>query len=334
MNGYQTSTSGWSVGRARVPGRSRSIIPFVGPVMDSDMSVQALRDRFVGETAWIVGKGPSLVMLGRADIGNGPVIAINEAILAVEALCLSNPVFSMQKDADEYDTVPTLAVRREGTSFIPVRDATLLVHAHESPNRMPDHSPRFVFDNDADFGLEWWEFSMIVGIAIARLMGCVQVVLVSLDGCLHEDYRTCTPRPDGSFLVEVEDEGTSPEYSGHRTRIDAYLARIGMPVRWLTPGHARPEVERLEQVLAERQAEVDRLAARVAERDLMLRQVTVEAARLAAVVDEKADELQKTAAELDAARSRVAELLGSASWRWTAPLRHVADALLRLRRGR
>ena len=61
-------------------------------------SVEELKDRYKGMTAWIVGKGPSLQYLKKEDIGAGPVITINSAITAVESLGFENPLFSMQKD--------------------------------------------------------------------------------------------------------------------------------------------------------------------------------------------------------------------------------------------
>ena len=55
--------------------------------------------KFPGETAYIVGKGPSLDRLTAQHFDTtGPVFCINEAIHAVEKLDIKNPVFGVQQD--------------------------------------------------------------------------------------------------------------------------------------------------------------------------------------------------------------------------------------------
>jgi len=199
-------------------------------------SVQLLRDKHRGETAWIVGKGPSLAMLTKDQIGNGPVIAINDAVIALEAIGLNNPIYSLQKDADEYDDTPDLVPRiDDNPSFVPIARASLLVHRLESPHRMRTYSPRYVFDNIRDFGLEWFEFSSIVAAAIAKLMGCANVVYVAHDASVSGDARTCIPKPNGGYVVHPAGTETAVEYPQHRERIESYLAIVSMPVEWITP---------------------------------------------------------------------------------------------------
>ena len=53
--------------------------------------VDPLRNRHAGQTATVVGKGPSLLTLTPRDFGSGPVIAINHAILEVRKLGLRQP---------------------------------------------------------------------------------------------------------------------------------------------------------------------------------------------------------------------------------------------------
>ena len=198
------------------------------------ISIQALKDRHAGQTAWIIGKGPSLVMLSKEQIGGGPVIALNEAIIPLESFGLDNPLYSMQKDADEYDE-EAMVVTRLGESYIPIKRATLLVHAHESPHRLEHYTPRYVFDNEADFGLEWWQFSSLVAAAVAKVMGCAKVVFVSHDACVFGDTRCCIPREDGSYQILQRESATDDDYEPHRARIDEYLARVGLLAEWLTP---------------------------------------------------------------------------------------------------
>jgi uncharacterized coiled-coil protein SlyX len=151
-------------------------------------------------------------------------------------------------------------------------------------------------------------------------MGCVRVVYVSLDGGLHADYRTCTPHTNGSFVIEPAETTTSAEYSRHRERIDAYLTKIDLPAEWLTPGHYRKDVLRLEHHMQHLQSEISGLSTALADRER--------------VVDNSAHALDRMTRELTAAEDRIAALLASASWRWMAPLRRIYAALHWLMRRR
>jgi len=283
------------------------------------ISIQALKDVHAGDTAWIIGKGPSLLMLTREQLGPGPVIAINEATIAIEALGLDNAVYSLQKDAERYESAPELRVVTAGTEPIaPLRGATLLVHRHESANRMPQYAPRFVFDNVADFGLEWWEFSSLTAAAIAKLMGCRKVVFVSHDACVFGDARTCSPRSDGSFQVHT-DEVTAANYPQHRQRIDEYLSRVSMNAEWLTPESGYSHHKRLTVELT---AKAERLHGELEESRAAHAQIRGE-------VDAALRDLQAVTASLASAEDRVKALLDSTSWRWTAPFRAAHDLLAR-----
>ena len=320
-------------------------------------SIQALKGKHEGETAWIVGKGPSLVMLTKEQIGRGPVIAINEATLAVETLGVDNVVYSLQKDADDYEFVSDLVpVVDAAQPIAPLRGATLLVHRHESPHRMKEYRPRYVFDSVVDFGLEWWEFSSMVAAAIAHLMGCQKVVFVSHDACVFGDSRTCTPTSDGSYQV-TSDPRSAANYLQHRQRIDEYLARASISAEWVTPGpdHARRkdsrrladdlnrEIERLRAEAQQRGSEVDRLIGIIEtfrsegerlrveldenRRDIDALSMSQTAGR--AELDSALRRVQVLTNDLAAATHHVGALLTSASWRWTAPLRFVKRLLMR-----
>ena len=289
------------------------------------VSIQALKGAHAGATAWIVGKGPSLLMLTKEQLGPGPVIAINEATIAVEALGLDNVVYSLQKDAERYQDDPELLVVTPGTEPIaPLKGATLLVHHHESPNRMPAYQPRYVFDNVADFGLEWWDFSTLTAVAIARLMGCRKVVFVSLDASAFGDTRTCEPRPDGSFQIYTLER---VEYASHRPRIDEYLSRISMDAEWLTP---EAEYARHKHLTAELTARAERLYGELEESRAAARMRVEAYAALRGELDATLRELQVVTASLASAEDRVTALLASTSWRWTAPFRAAHELLARV----
>ena len=293
--------------------------------VDRDVvSVQALREVHTGDTAWIVGKGPSLLMLTKEQLGPGPIIAINEAIIAVEALDLDNVIYSLQKDAASYQYEPVPVVLAAGVEPIaPLKGATLLVHLHESADRLSEYRPRFVFDNVADFGFAWWDFSSLVAVAIANLMGCPKVVFVSHDACVTGDARTCTAKSDGSFYVET-DTYSAGNYPQHRQRIEAYASSIAVDVEWLTPA---PEYRRHKQVTEALEREVGRLSADLQEsRAAATAMAAAHTAAHDALVSTRRD-LQAVTDRLASTEAHVDALLTSASWRWTAPLRAVYDLI-------
>jgi len=186
-------------------------------------SIRELFGRFPGRICAIVGSGPSLRHVRAAMLGAGPVIVLNRAIRAVEALGLATPVavFSMQKDGCGVRTphadCPGAVTRR------PHR-AALLVSRQESCECLPDYRPRYLFDAVADLGADaWWEFSANCAIRLARLMGCAALRLLSFDAatagdCTADDgtrnpaYRAQAQRmppllQPGDFWIEPQAEG-------------------------------------------------------------------------------------------------------------------------------
>ncbi len=162
-----------------------------------------------GQTCYIIATGPSLVNLQASDIGPGPIIAINRAILAVEALGLDtplmlSPVYSMQKDGCWTPRGEGNAYQPKtgacppgfcdkaiaaGTYFRP-RHATLIVHEHESRECLKDYSPRLIFDAVADCHRPWGTMSAICAVIIALdTWGCSDVALVSFDALTRGDVR-------------------------------------------------------------------------------------------------------------------------------------------------
>jgi hypothetical protein len=150
--------------------------------------MQRLKDKHLGQTAWIIGKGPSLAYLTKEDIGEGPVIAINESIIKIESLDLSNPTYSMQKDggrrrkyfpsdSPECDCSPNC----DGCQYMTKpKKATLLVHNRESLFCFPDYSPRYVFDW-RDLGMPRNDISLVTAIRMGQFMGCTSFKFVCCD---------------------------------------------------------------------------------------------------------------------------------------------------------
>ena len=150
--------------------------------------MQRLKNKHRGQTAWIIGKGPSLSKLVKDDLGDGPIIAINESIIKIEELGLDNPSYSLQKDggrwrkyfpadSPECDHSPDC----DGCPYtVRPKKATLLVHNRESLFCFPDYSPRYVFDW-RDLGMARNNISLVTAIGIGKFMGCTSFNLVSCD---------------------------------------------------------------------------------------------------------------------------------------------------------
>lgn len=204
----------------------------------SETIMRKFRNLHKGQTMWIVGKGPSLQYLIKEDIGSGPVIAINQAIIKIEELDLPNPVYSMQKDGGDRrrykDSHPFILQPdcdyksncndKCGGIYRPKKGATLLVHKHESLYCFADYSPRYVFDW-MELGLKSNQFSQIIAIKIGLLMGCKKFHFVSFDiytsGCKD------------SYIPNVGIVKADLALRGHVRRAKGHL--IDIDHKWITP---------------------------------------------------------------------------------------------------
>jgi hypothetical protein len=161
--------------------------------------LDALRDLYQGQTAWIVGKGPSLKCLRAEHFGAGPVITINESILIVQDLGLPNPIYSMQKDGDA----------GIGKAVYPHPDIpVILQRPGYSERNLPDHPLRMWVSPEQDFGLLHTEMSVRLCIGIAKLMGCVKIVFVCCDSLVNGDVR----RMDVGTRTIVTANGSAYQY--------------------------------------------------------------------------------------------------------------------------
>jgi len=166
--------------------------------------IEKIAGSYPGETAWIVGSGPSLGWLKPADIGYGPVITINYAIQIVEAFDLENHVFSMQKDQQYCDT-----------------DYPTLSHAHESGR---DGWGDYVFDNVA-MGLEWNKPSLLSALSIAKLFGCARCICLCFDAVTRGDLSSF----EGGQVIT---KGCRGQYPIIGALAKLWAKQIGMPVEW------------------------------------------------------------------------------------------------------
>lgn len=187
--------------------------------------MERLRGIHAGQTAYIVGKGPSLLHLRAKHFGPGPVLTLNDAIFAVLPLRLDNPTYSLQND---------------GEVFAVPEHVTLLTNS-VYPGSI---KPRIEWDAVA-MGLEGpAEMVVIVAVSVARMMGCARFVVLCCDSLAGRSRKTCTPHADGSFTVRMEmGDGSGPSathcYTVNRPRILAALAAL--PYDLVTPEAGNPK---------------------------------------------------------------------------------------------
>lgn len=156
------------------------------------MSLNELQRKHAGETCWIVGKGPSLRHLQADDFGPGPVIALNDAIIAVEKLDIENPIYSLQKDG-------------QAEHMVQVRtDIALILQSTEgfSGEWFPEHPLRYLVDPLADLGFDHVQvLATRMAIEIAKRMGCQTLKLMCCDNLVNGAMETYNPRTDNAEVT-------------------------------------------------------------------------------------------------------------------------------------
>lgn len=145
----------------------------------TERAVEILKGLYEGGTLHIVGKGPSLRHLRAEHFGDGPVMTMNEAILTVQELKLSNHIYSMQKDG-----LVSMMVR---PSFY----VTLILQGPGySEDWFPEHPKRLIVNPVDELGFEEDSvMSIRMCIALAKVMGCKRIIFLACDS-LAGDYQT------------------------------------------------------------------------------------------------------------------------------------------------
>lgn len=196
-------------------------------------SLDALRGRHAGETAYIVGKGPSLLCATADIFGPGPVITLNHAVLYVRRLNLPNPIYAFQKDGCRYHDggspyVPPGPDHECVGETVPLKaPETALWSAAESPHCGDGYEPRVIVDVE-EFGCRWQTPSAPVATRIAVAMGCARIVFVSHDAHTNGDLRRVV---DGISVQHETDLG----YPAAGRWSQQYADDAGIPVEWVTP---------------------------------------------------------------------------------------------------
>jgi hypothetical protein len=169
------------------------------------LSGWTLSGRHRGETAYIVGRGPSLLDLTVDDFSPGPVIVLNTALLQVRQFQLPNPIYSMQQDA---------------CLVQPIEPEVVLLSSHLSRYCFPDYPRRHLFRIRADASM-----SSRVAVGLAVQMGAASIVMLAHDAYTHGDYRTV--EPDGSLS---DGSVSAPGYIQGIEQALAMALRAGVPI--------------------------------------------------------------------------------------------------------
>lgn len=167
-----------------------------------------LNDRHAGQTATVVGRGPSLLRLTAEDFGPGPVLALNHAILTIRQLDLPNPLYSMQKDG----------------CLVPPQAPETLIRAQTQSHRcFPEYQPAYTFDV-IRFGLPRSCMSLTFAVALSKLMGCSGARLLAFDAYTVQDFRT---------VVGTELQTIGRGYLHAAGQAMRHATKIGLPLEWV-----------------------------------------------------------------------------------------------------
>ena len=112
---------------------------------------QIVKGQFKGQTCYIVGKGQSLDNLTSKHFDLGPVIAMNESVVKVNSLGLSNPQYGMQQDYVLGET----CWNRHGAMILSGKDMDKLYTSHPQTIRLPMHTPQPSIYLATDVAINW-----------------------------------------------------------------------------------------------------------------------------------------------------------------------------------
>jgi len=192
----------------RVPNELRWV-----PIPPNKAFLAAYEGSHTGETAYIIGKGPSLDHLTLADLGTGPIIGVNEAFVAAQKL-RTDSVYGVQNDSGMLDaclpTTGTLFVSPvAGTAYRGVKHVVLIPPV-------------------ASYAKMTWGSA----ISIAAIMGCPKVIMVCFDACVTGDttYAGCIGRQPPEWY--------RPKYIEHRQMILDYADSKDVELDWSIPSEA------------------------------------------------------------------------------------------------
>jgi hypothetical protein len=209
------------------------------------MSLDRLRGLYPGKPAYIVGKAPSLAHLREEHFihADSPVIVLNDAILKVQEIRISNPIYSLQKDGCGFRSYDDRCVPDCGDRphmVYPNREEITLIQQREySPNCLPSHGNKIWIESmQSQLNLLPPEMAIIMAIEISFIMGCSSVRLLCCDSLDDPDsIETYDPK---SGKVEVT--GAGYFYKRSRDRILKVLEQKSNYVI-ITPKGVKNDIE-------------------------------------------------------------------------------------------
>jgi hypothetical protein len=190
------------------------------------------RNKYINQTGYIVGKGPSLQYLKETYFESGPIITLNQAIIKVEQLQLKNDIYSMQKDGSSPDPwkltndCPSKNCYSCPFGLVYPKKAYLLIHKHESAYCLPDYEERYEFDNEK-LGLLITHFSALSAFKILRHFGCNNIKFVSCDSYVNKNIETYVPNIG---ITNKKEDGYLRQYDILKPYIDCKIEFI-TPIR-------------------------------------------------------------------------------------------------------
>lgn len=194
--------------------------------------MNALVNRHHGQTAIIVGTGPSIESLQADDFPPGVVIAINHSILVVRALNLPNMVYSLQKVGCVYHhtgVVPipiTTCVCPSPQMVQPVEPEELILSWAESAQCFPTYPLRHVVDIQQEFHTGWSTASAETAVMMAHAMGCTSLLMFG-----HDAY---TVGSGARFVVDPLNADREPLKGYMQSGLNAQRTAdtLGLPIVW------------------------------------------------------------------------------------------------------
>ena len=212
-------------------------------------SVFEFENRYPGQIAYVVGKGPSLQWLKPEHIGEGPVITINEAIGKVESLNIGNDVFSFFKDGCKvYDERPDSFFKQAHHCMMPLstKNAPTFVQDFEAPYCFKDYRNRVGFDNQKDFGISHWIPSAPTIISFVKLLGCRRIVWLCMDSFVTGDISSYASKSNG----ECQYLNRQSSYYQHREMVYGELERLGIEHEWVIPKATESQSNKIKLLIA------------------------------------------------------------------------------------
>lgn len=176
------------------------------------VALQAIESKFPGETATLIGKGPSLGRVKSEDLTR-PTICINESIHAIESH--SNADFIIQSDGKLKD------------ACFP-RRATLLLHS-AAKGWYPGVKNKILFDARETFKETYGQPSAVYALYFIKLMGCVKVRMLAFDAATSGNIGYAVGTPEKYLTEKIAGE----RFLKHKFIIEQTARKLNLELSWV-----------------------------------------------------------------------------------------------------